>query len=449
MLQADVRLEISLPEDLSDVNQLVAVAQQLLRQIGVAVLSQLLVQVQEQQLEAVLGPRWSEQPQREAPWECPDCGSNYDFQRRGSRERERLRTGVGDVAFDLLQVTCQRCGKTFSPFAGLLNLERWQQSTTELQAQVVALPLEQGYGKALQASGNRLMSTVSAMTAHRWVQEKGQQVQIAPSDDWEGATLLFDGTKVKAGDNPRGVAVRLGIAVLGRDEKHGRPCLQTKLVAFGVNQPWRELLAPLQGTNPERVLYDGEEDLADALREIFPQAKRQRCLWHLPRNLYWALYQDGWRKKQTKGWQKAVGQVIHHPDLTPQEAIRWMRKIIAQLRRRGGEHGAAYLETALDETFTYRQHPEGLFHDRTNAALGQAMIATSPVERQMRELNRRTDIGARWSIPGVRHLLALRLTLAFNPELWFPLWNLPAQVPWLAQVAFQLKVRFVPNVNSL
>ena len=43
MLQADVRLEISLPEDLSDVNQLVAVAQQLLRQIGVAVLSQLLV----------------------------------------------------------------------------------------------------------------------------------------------------------------------------------------------------------------------------------------------------------------------------------------------------------------------------------------------------------------------------------------------------------------------
>jgi hypothetical protein len=107
------------------------------------------------------------------------------------------------------------------------------------------------------------------------------------------------------------------------------------------------------------------------------------------------------------------------------------------------------LETALDETFTYRQHPEGLFHDRTNAALGQAMIATSPVERQMRELNRRTDVGARWTIPGVRHLLALRLILAFSPERWFPLWNLPAQVPWLAKLNFQLKVRFIPNVNSL
>jgi hypothetical protein len=222
MLQADVRPEISLPEGLSDVNQLVAVAQQLLRKIGVAVLSQLLLQVQEQQLEAVLGPRWSEQPQREALWECLDCGSNYDFQRRGSRERERLRTGVGDVAFDLLQVTCQRCGKTFSPCAGLLNLERWQQSTTELQAQVVALPLDQGYEKSLQASGNSLMSTVSAMTAHRWVQEQRQQIQIAPSDDLEGATRPFDGTQAKAGDSLRGVAVRLGIAVLGRDEKRGR-----------------------------------------------------------------------------------------------------------------------------------------------------------------------------------------------------------------------------------
>jgi len=45
MLQADVRLEISLPEDWLDVNQLAAVALQLLCWIGSAVLSQLLVQV--------------------------------------------------------------------------------------------------------------------------------------------------------------------------------------------------------------------------------------------------------------------------------------------------------------------------------------------------------------------------------------------------------------------
>ncbi len=98
----------------------------------------------------------------------------------------------------------------------------------------------------------------------------------------------------------------------------------------------------------------------------------------------------------------------------------------------------------MKEIFTYRQHPEGLFHDRDNADLG-----TGPVERQMRELNRRTDVGARWSISGVQPLLALRLTFAFDPEQWLRLWNLPTQVPRLAQVDFQVRVRFIPNVNSL
>jgi hypothetical protein len=328
-------------------------------------------------------------------------------------------------------------------------LERWQQSTTELQAQVAAQPLEQPYEKALQTSDDSLRSTVSAMTAHRWIQEKGQQGHFTAFADLEGATLLFDSTQVKADENARGVATHLGIAVLDRYEQDGRPRLRTKPIAFGVDQPWKELLAPLQGLKPERILYDGEEGLADVLRETFPQAKQQRCLWHLPRNLYWALYQDGWRKQQSVGWQKAVSRVIYHPELTPQEAIRWMRKIIAQLRRRGGEHGAAYLEAALDEIFTYRYHPEGLFRDRDEAALGQAMMATGPIERQMRELNRRTDIGARWSVSGIQHLLALRLIFTFDPEQWFRLWNLPTYVPWLAQLDLQVMVRFMPNVNSL
>lgn len=449
MLQADVRLEVSLPEDWLGVNQLVAIVHQLLYRIAMIMLNQFLVQVQEQVLETILGPRWSRGPQQEAPWRCPDCGSQYGFQRRGSRERERLRTGVGDVAFDLRQVTCQQCQATFSPFVELLGMGRWQQSTTELQAQVAARPLEQSYQQAVKSLADTLMSTVSVMTAYRWVQQKGEQAAIAPADDLEGATFLFDGTKVTAGENKRGVPARLGIAVLDRYEQHGRPRLQVQPLCFGVNQSWPELLAPLQGLKPDRVLYDGEEALADELRRVFPEAKRQRCLWHLPRNLYWPLYQDGWRKKQTRGWQKAVSQVVHHPDLTPKEAVRWMRKIIAQLRRREGEHGAAYLEAALAETFTYRHHPEGLFHDRDNAALGHAMIATSPVERQMRELNRRTDIGVRWSIAGVRHLLALRLVLAFDQEQWSRLWNLPTQVPWLANLNFHVEVRFGQNVNSL
>ena len=33
---------------------------------------------------------------------------------------------------------------------------------------------------------------------------------------------------------------------------------------------------------------------------------------------------------------------------------------------------------------------------------------TSPVEREMREINRRADVGARWSVPGIENLLLIK-----------------------------------------
>ena len=51
------------------------------------------------------------------------------------------------------------------------------------------------------------------------------------------------------------------------------------------------------------------------------------------------------------------------------------------------------MQNAADEAFTYLKVP------------GFAYIDTSPLEREMRELNRRADIGARWSPKGVENVL--------------------------------------------
>ena len=39
---------------------------------------------------------------------------------------------------------------------------------------------------------------------------------------------------------------------------------------------------------------------------------------------------------------------------------------------------------------------------------------TSPVEREMREINRRADIGVRWSVKGIENLLLVKTFLAMN-----------------------------------
>ena len=48
---------------------------------------------------------------------------------------------------------------------------------------------------------------------------------------------------------------------------------------------------------------------------------------------------------------------------------------------------------------------------------------TSVIEREMREINRRTDVGARWSVRGVDNLLRLRHSKRINPDDFDRVWR--------------------------
>ena len=51
-------------------------------------------------------------------------------------------------------------------------------------------------------------------------------------------------------------------------------------------------------------------------------------------------------------------------------------------------------------------------------------MTTSPLEREMRELNRRADVGARWSPKGIENVLKLLFHKRLNgkPFIFFYLW---------------------------
>lgn len=49
--------------------------------------------------------------------------------------------------------------------------------------------------------------------------------------------------------------------------------------------------------------------------------------------------------------------------------------------------------------------------------------STSRAERAMRELNRRTDVGAPWSVRGIGNLLRLRLARRYNPHDYARAWR--------------------------
>lgn len=69
----------------------------------------------------------------------------------------------------------------------------------------------------------------------------------------------------------------------------------------------------------------------------------------------------------------------------------------------------------------------------------------------MREINRRTDIGVRWSIPGVRNLRRLTLAKRHNPDDYAAVWEEKRPIHWqlVPQVARCQEKNLLPTRYSL
>jgi len=424
MPEVKIHLELILPAERLSVNALIALFQQLLRQLVPQLVAAWLGAWQDLELTRWLGPRWRPAQGRPTPWVCPTCQSRQGFGWRGSRSRVLRKTSLGRIPFELRQVTCQTCGKTFAPLAELLELGPYQVSTTEFRARAAETSCQVSYQRAAtMVSRAPLVASVSATAIHAWVQQQGAQVvfEVHLAD---GHPLLLDGTKVKAGSEKRGVPLNLGMVLLGRTTAGGRPRLLKGVVAFGVDASWATTLKPLAGTQPERITFDGDPELETVIETLWPETPLQRCLWHLPHQLYRALWENGVSKADSRPMETRLAELVYHSS-TVQQARAAYQVLRDELSLEGLTRGACYLRDAQPHVFTFREHPEGLFTGRPWIERCQALLATSPLEREMREIDRRTDNGSRWSVPGVRHLVGLDLVRRYDVAQWQRLWKLP------------------------
>lgn len=448
MPKVEVHLELSLPSDKLDVNQIIALFQEVQARVGPALIACYLEAVQDQALDRVLGPKWADTSQSEAPWVCPRCHSRCGFKRRGSRPRALRKTSLGRVSFKLRQVTCCCCENTFSPFSAWFGLEPYQVSTAEFQAQAVKVACQTSYARTVEHIRDLGHVEVSATAVHQWAQDKGPQVAF----DVEQANdqpLLLDSTKVPAGDKKRGCNLNLGLSIQKRSWVNGRPQLKVASVCFGIDENWSQTGQSLAEVHPARLVFDGDEGLISWLEDTFPNTLKQRGIWHLITQLYWPLWEDGLNKAQATVWMGRLGKIIYHPRYDVQRSRSELEDLITQLRQEGLSHAAKYLDAAAPYVFTYREHPDGMFFDWRRLE-PCAISSTSPLERQMREINRRTDVGARWSVPGVENLIGLDLVRRFDPEQWQTLWHLPQQAitDFIVKLQVGTKTEPPPNVKT-
>ena len=389
LAETELHLRVNLSGSELTVNGLVEVLDRLEGEL----IASLLDAVQVEHLEAV---RAGEAP----PIRCPRCGSER-WVKRGTRPRQ-LTTQRGEVEFALRQVTCKGCDRTWSPYRERLGLEPYQRATEGLRRPLAGLALETSYGKANRWGEETLGATLSPMTLWRTVQERGQRVEYTAAPG-EADRLELDGTQVPVRRTKRGKPVHLAFAVGERDS---RRCRQKRLVGVGLGAGrWPDAVP--EALTPELVVHDGERGLGPMVARRYPEARAQRCAWHLVHRLDHKLWRDGWPKEDRDRRAAELREHVFGPE--PPDATRrvvlhqWAEKHFAP-----GSPGHRYIERALEDV---------------GYAEPSTLRTTAHAERAMRELNRRTDVGAPWTLEGIGNLLRLRLARRHNPDDYDAVWD--------------------------
>jgi len=318
---------------------------------------------------------------------CPSCGADRII-RKGWRNRV-LGTSRGKIRLLVLQACCKACGRVFRPLNDMLGLPFARRFLDELVEKGIKLGIQFPFARSAKTIRELTSGSISAEGIRQKIAERARSIEMP--DDVSGQTVLVDATKAKAGPKERGVPIHLAVTAVPGPLVAGRPSIVKKLFhlhAGGIG-PLRSRLKEL---SPDIVVHDGGDDLTGCAKYV------QRCCWHLPHQLGHYLWQDGIAYKDRGFYQDHLKTILW----TGNNRKRRYDRFVKDLENFGLTTAAGHLKAAGNEAFTFLRAP------------GITYSTTSPLEREMRELNRRADVGVRWSTPGVENVLKVLFHYRLN-----------------------------------
>ncbi|MGH3791635.1 MAG: ISH6 family transposase [Pseudonocardiaceae bacterium] len=404
-----------------------SLAVEMSREVPLRALEKTLADAQERLIDSVCGPRWAPVRGLPAPFACPRCEMAEDFVRKGRRTRRRkLHTAVGTVELVVWNVGCRGCGRVFAPLLIMLGLSG-KRRTDRLTVDLAELSTQVSFARAAGLSRQLAGTTATAGQAHNALADTAALLTGAdgtlgpghPSPD----VVLFDGTGARAGTSKNGVGVHLALGLTGRSGPDRRRRAHTHLLGLTVGADWPALAAQLAGLPaPALVVLDGEAEITSLAGQLWPTTPIQRCWWHLPHGLRKAFYSDDaanrhvnphWARHMSEQLGELLRDSIRLEQTTDEALATWDAFTEAIPDKLSSAH--AYLAAARDHAFTCLD-PD--LRARL-ARLGGPELGTGVLERVMRELNARTDIGgSRWSIAGLRDLLTVHTARLLHHPTW-------------------------------
>lgn len=320
---------------------------------------------------------------------CPSCNSPH-FVRKGWRGRV-VKSSRGRLEALVLQARCKICGRTLRPLNTSIGLSTGRRFLDEMLESALKLSLQLSYGRSSAIMHKLTGGQIFGETLRQKMVTKAVEVKFDPPRAQD--TVLVDATKVKAGSNPKGIPVYLAISAKPGDQIAGRPSLIKRILHLNVGRS-DGLKEWLKTVSIRRLVHYGGEDLSGLATSV------QRCRWHIVHQMKYYLWQDGLSRNKRLDYQKQVQSILMGDHKGPQRDRSFIKRMI----RRGLMISAGHLQAAESEAFTcVKEH-------------GFQFATTSPLEREMREMNRIVDNGSRWSERGIESLLKLLFHYRLNQQ---------------------------------
>jgi putative transposase len=302
------------------------------------------------------------------PHERTETRTGY---RNGTRSR-LLKTRVGEVD---LAIPKLREGSYFPSF--LTPRRPWEQALVSvIQEAYVNGVSTRKVDRLAEAMG---LEGCSKDTVSRLCQELDEAAEAFRHRKLDGTYpyLWVDARYEKVREQGRVRAVALVVAY-GVDQEGHRSVLGVEVDVAESQEGWTSFLKGLKARGlrgVQLVISDAFSGLKAAIQRVFPEASWQRCKVHLLRNVLARV------PKSARSMVAALVRMIFL-EQSQETAKARLRQVADQLRERFPE-AAGLLEEAEDDVLAFMRFPERHW---------SKLCSTNPLERQNREIARRTDV---------------------------------------------------------
>jgi hypothetical protein len=347
---------------------------------------------------------------KKKPFACSCCGNDEGFTWKTKHGKEtKILTVYRWVQLQQLQVLCKKCGHKFYITRTLLGIEPKKRIPSETYRKLGLLGSLTTY-RVAEKIGSMFGWAVDKMTVWGAVQKTASEIEFK-----------LDGNEFPCGEaDGTGVGIT-GIAKRGKELKvfvQYKKSGGVRVAGLDIgnyNGAWDNLfkksIEVFRGFRKQFILItDGDTSILDSLKGKV-KVIIQRCLWHIPYQAKYVLWQDKVKHKSSE-WLYVVSELMEISAIRPFvdckktiEAIieskkKRLEEVMEHCRRKEYKHTAAYIENAEPYMFTAI---ERRLNGRT----------TSKVERLMRTVNMRANV-SKWSKAGVLNVTKIRLAYYYN-----------------------------------